>query len=77
MARQQQEQQYRQISNMSPIEVANAYENKLAEQSQMMNGLVQENSSLKAKIDYLEKKMKEVITNAIREKAAAKKDEAV
>jgi len=77
MARQQQEQQQRQISNMSPIEVANAYENKLAEQSQMMNGLVQENSALKAKIDYLEKKMKEVIANAIREKAAAKKNEVV
>jgi glycosyltransferase involved in cell wall biosynthesis len=64
----QQEQQRRQIANMNPIEVANAYENKLAEQGQMINNIMQENNVLKIKIDYLEKKISELIKTAISNK---------
>jgi len=65
---QQQEQQRKQIANMNPIELANTYEAKLAEQGQMINSLMQENNGLKIKVDYLEKKISELITKAIKER---------
>jgi regulator of replication initiation timing len=40
----------------------------LAEQGQMINSLMQENNGLKIKVDYLEKKISELITKAIKER---------
>ena len=70
----QQEQQRKQIANMNPIELANAYEAKLAEQGQMINSLMQENNGLKIKVDYLEKKISELITKAIKERTNIRTD---
>jgi glycosyltransferase involved in cell wall biosynthesis len=72
MARKEHEEQIKQqqkLLNMNPIDIANAYENKLAEQGQYMNNLIQENNALKMKIDYLEKKIGELISKAIKEKS--------
>jgi|UniRef100_A0A6C0D744 glycosyltransferase involved in cell wall biosynthesis len=44
------------------------YENKLSEQSQIINNLLQENNMMKTKIEYLENKMREIIQKSIAEK---------
>ena len=50
------------------IELMKKYENKLTEQSNIINNLLQENNMMKIKIDYLENKIKEIIQKSILEK---------
>lgn len=71
---QQQQMQQRQgpILSSSQIDLVASYEKKLSDQSQMMQTLLQENSILRTKVEYLEKKITEVIKNAIKSKAAAR-----
>jgi len=66
---QQQMQQQRPLLSSSQIELAASYEKKLSDQSQMMQILIQENSILRTKVEYLEKKITEVIKKSIKEKS--------
>jgi glycosyltransferase involved in cell wall biosynthesis len=62
--------QQQQILSMNQLDLANLYEQKLAEQSQILNSVVQENSELKKKVEYLEKKITDVIKRAILDKSS-------
>jgi hypothetical protein len=66
---QQQMQQQRPLLSSSQIELAASYEKKLSDQSQMMQILIQENSVLRTKVEYLEKKINEIIKKSIKEKS--------
>jgi regulator of replication initiation timing len=61
----------------SQIDLVASYEKKLSDQSQMMQTLLQENSILRTKVEYLEKKITEVIKNAIKSKAAARDNDVI
>ena len=62
-------QQYN-IMNANPVDLATAYEKKLFEQTQMIQSLMQENTELKSKIGYFEKKIGELINKSIRDKTS-------
>ena len=51
-----------------------AYQQKVQEQMQQIQGLFQENSMLKSKVAYLEEKIKEIIQKSIQEKRLQTKD---
>jgi DNA-directed RNA polymerase beta' subunit len=52
----------------SPMDVANAYGQKLNEQNEVIQKILLENGELKTKVEYLEAKIKEIVKNAIRDK---------
>jgi glycosyltransferase involved in cell wall biosynthesis len=58
-----------QKQQVNQIELIKKYENKLTEQSNMINNLLQENNMMKIKNDYLENKIKEIIQKSILEKS--------
>jgi len=64
--------QQQQLMNANPLELANAYEKKLSEQTIIINSLIQENNKLKEKNEYLDKKMNELINKTIQEKMKMK-----
>jgi septal ring factor EnvC (AmiA/AmiB activator) len=76
---QQQQMQQRQgpMLSSSQIDLVASYEKKLSDQSQMMQTILQENSILRTKVEYLEKKINEVIKNAIKSKTAAREKDAI
>jgi glycosyltransferase involved in cell wall biosynthesis len=67
---QQQQQQQRQgpALSSSQIELVASYEKKMSEQSQMMQTILQENNILRTRVEYLEKKINEIIQKSIKEK---------
>ena len=71
---QQQQIQQRQgpVLSSSQIDLVASYEKKLSDQSQMMQTILQENSILRTKVEYLEKKITEVIKKSIKEKSEMK-----
>jgi glycosyltransferase involved in cell wall biosynthesis len=54
-----------QLATANPIQVANMYEHKLTQQTQLMNNLLNENHELKSKNAYLENKIKEIINKQL------------
>jgi hypothetical protein len=81
---QQQQQQMQQMQqrqgpmlSSSQIDLVASYEKKMSDQSQMMQTILQENSILRTKVEYLEKKINEVIKNAIKSKAAARENDVI
>jgi glycosyltransferase involved in cell wall biosynthesis len=67
---QQQQQQQRQgpALSSSQIELVASYEKKMSDQSQMMQTILQENNILRTRVEYLEKKINEIIQKSIKEK---------
>jgi hypothetical protein len=67
---QQQQQQQRQGPTLSSsqIELVASYEKKMSDQSQMMQTILQENNILRTRVEYLEKKINEIIQKSIKEK---------
>lgn len=72
--KQQHQQQVRQgpLLSSSQIDLVASYEKKLSDQSQMMQTLIQENSMLRTKVEYLEKKITDIIKKTIKEKSEMK-----
>ena len=64
----QRKMQQRNLMNANPIDLATAYEKKLSEQTIVIHSLMKENSELKAKTEYLENKISEIINKSIRAK---------
>ena len=62
------QQQQRNIMNTNPMDLVIAYEKKLSEQSQMLQTILQENNTLRTKVEYLENKINEIIKKSIKEK---------
>jgi len=67
---QQQQQQQRQGPTLSSsqIELVASYEKKMSDQSQIMQTILQENNILRTRVEYLEKKINEIIQKSIKEK---------
>jgi hypothetical protein len=65
---QQQQQQQRPALSSSQIELVASYEKKMSDQSQMMQTILQENNILRTRVEYLEKKINEIIQKSIKEK---------
>jgi len=72
LIKQHQEQQMLQrqgpLLSSSQIDLVASYEKKLSDQSQMLQTIIQENSELRTKVVYLEKKINEIIKKSIKEK---------
>jgi BMFP domain-containing protein YqiC len=62
------QQQQRNTMNTNPMDLVIAYEKKLSEQSQMLQTILQENNTLRTKVEYLENKINEIIKKSIKEK---------
>jgi hypothetical protein len=50
------------------MDVANAYGQKINEQNEVIQKLLLENGELKSKVVYLDSKIKEIVSNYIRDK---------
>jgi glycosyltransferase involved in cell wall biosynthesis len=68
MMEQQKREIEQNIMRSSPMDVANAYGQKLNEQNEVIQKILLENGELKTKVEYLEAKIKEIVKNAIRDK---------
>jgi hypothetical protein len=65
---QQMQQRQGPLLSSSQIDLVASYEKKLSDQSQMLQTVIQENSELRTKVGYLEKKINEIIKKSIKEK---------
>jgi hypothetical protein len=64
---QQKQQQQQQMLTANQIDLVASYEKKMSDQSQLMQIIIKENTELRTKVEYLNKKISEIINKAMQD----------